>query len=131
MSERENSSSSVFENNIIQVEVSWDIRDNYIDVIFVPRVSSKSKEIIRKDEIYLEYLLRVVAPDVKLKHKVDGDILEELPTELTLMHFSDTLKKYGKELLQGDMFIWKKALEKQRQIVGKILEARKQIPPQK
>lgn len=91
---------STFQTPDVRIEVWWDIRDNYVDVLIFPLNSKDSGTNISKKEIHLDELLGSNAPKVKLIHKVPGDVLVEKPMEEILLGLSDALKEHGKELLR-------------------------------
>jgi hypothetical protein len=98
---------STFINTTTRIEVWWDIRDNYINVLIVPIKSENDSDARIKEKFYLDDILRLRAPNLKLEHKIPGDILEEKYMETALMQFSAALKEYGKDILKGDFSILK------------------------
>ncbi len=103
---------STFKNSTTRIEVWWDIRDNYVNVIITPLFLDNNT--IPKEGVYLDDILRFRAPNIKLEHKIPGDVLVVEPMETILSKFSESLKKYGNDLLKGDLSILYSVYEKKK-----------------
>lgn len=90
-----------FRNSTTGVEIWYDIRDAYVDILIYPLIKGKKEKASFEKEIHLDDVLKFKAINIKLDHKVSGSTQMNEALELVLGRFANILKEYGQNVLCG------------------------------